>query len=230
MMTVNERREFIPVPYVMDDVPTIGLDPINDPLHRFAQEQFRLIQESLNSIARGTLQVADQEPREPLRGMIRINKLPWDPLKNGSEGIIAYNGSGWAALGGERGPTGPQGEKGDRGVSGSGSIRGGRAYYLDANATITKTGEGDVIIIASSADSTKTWQAVLQNVSHGDKIQIKIHASSTVVYVGENTPAAENSASQHVVFAETAQIRGGNVWDAADLFGLEGGCLVIHGV
>ena len=65
-------------------------------------ESFRLyvgkssaIEAAINSIIQGTIQVADNPPENPKKGMVRYALSPWDPLGDSSTGLVVYNGSSW---------------------------------------------------------------------------------------------------------------------------------------
>jgi hypothetical protein len=64
----------------------------------YIQEELRRIEAALNKLNDASIQVTDEPPANPLRGMVRFNVSPWDPLGDSSEGLIVYNGTAWVAV------------------------------------------------------------------------------------------------------------------------------------
>lgn len=92
------NRDAVPLTYTasaspnfQDTEPPAALDGLN--LH--VSEELQDIQRNFHHVNLLTPQVADREPDTPLRAMIRYSVLPWDPLGDGSEGWVYYNGSEW---------------------------------------------------------------------------------------------------------------------------------------
>jgi len=71
---------------------------IEQGIQRFIQEELRRIEASIGSLAKSSVQVADAAPVSTVKGMIRFNVSPWNPLGNGSEGLVVYNGTAWVAV------------------------------------------------------------------------------------------------------------------------------------
>ena len=71
---------------------------IEQGIQRFIQEELRRIEASIGSLVNSSVQVADAAPTIPVKGMIRFNVSPWNPLGNGSEGLVVYNGTAWVAV------------------------------------------------------------------------------------------------------------------------------------
>jgi len=71
---------------------------IEQGIQRFIQEELRRIEASIGSLVNSSVQVADAAPISPVKGMIRFNVSPWNPLGNGSEGLVVYNGTAWVAV------------------------------------------------------------------------------------------------------------------------------------
>ena len=64
----------------------------------FIQEELREIEASVRSLADASVQVTDQAPQGPRKGMVRYAVAPWDPLGNGYSGRVVYNGTTWAQV------------------------------------------------------------------------------------------------------------------------------------
>ena len=64
----------------------------------FIQDELREIEASLKSIADAAPQVAEDAPSSPRKGMVRYAVSPWDPLSNGYQGLVVYNGTAWVQV------------------------------------------------------------------------------------------------------------------------------------
>ena len=71
---------------------------LNDDVRQYLVEELREIEAALRSLTDGVIQVSDREPSDPLKGMVRYAVSPWDPLGDGTEGLVVYNGNSWAAV------------------------------------------------------------------------------------------------------------------------------------
>ena len=64
----------------------------------FIQEEFRELETSIRSIADASPQVSENAPSNPRKGMVRYAVTPWDPLSNGYQGLVVYNGTAWVQV------------------------------------------------------------------------------------------------------------------------------------
>lgn len=60
--------------------------------------EFQNIERTLSSVTEATILLADAEPEQKRRGMVRYAVTPWDPLANGTTGLVVYNGNAWSAV------------------------------------------------------------------------------------------------------------------------------------
>lgn len=63
----------------------------------YLEEELRRIEETLQDILKAVPQVAYNAPENPLEGMIRYAKAPWDPLNIGNT-MVTYKNGAWVAL------------------------------------------------------------------------------------------------------------------------------------
>ena len=92
-MAVNEKTNITTTSY------SRGQFPVFEHGQRlYIQEELRRIEAAINKLNDAAIQVADEPPANPLRGMVRFNKLPWNALGNNSEGLVVYNGTAWVAV------------------------------------------------------------------------------------------------------------------------------------
>jgi hypothetical protein len=95
-MSLSDKINMLVSRYVRRQVP--NLNP--DFLPNYLQEELREVEASIRSLSDASLQVADSEPASPRKGMVRYAISPWDPLSDGTQGLVVYNGTAWAAVGG----------------------------------------------------------------------------------------------------------------------------------
>ena len=56
------------------------------------------IERTISSVTEAAILSADAEPETKRQGMVRYAVAPWDPLSNGTTGLVVYNGNSWAAV------------------------------------------------------------------------------------------------------------------------------------
>lgn len=95
-MSLSDKINLLVARYVRRQMPSLEADNLGP----YIQEELREIEAVVRSLADASIQVAEKEPEGPRKGMIRYAVSPWDPLGNGSAGLVVYNGTSWAALGG----------------------------------------------------------------------------------------------------------------------------------
>ena len=92
-MTVQEKTNVTTTAY------TRGQFPVFEHGQRlYIQEELRRIEAAVTKLNDAAIQVTDEPPANPLRGMVRYNQLPWDALSDNSEGLVVYNGTAWVAV------------------------------------------------------------------------------------------------------------------------------------
>ena len=92
-MTVQEKTNITTTSY------TRGQFPVFDHGQRlYIQEELRRIEAAINKLNDAAIQVVDEPPANPLKGMVRYNQLPWDALGDNSQGLVVYNGTAWVAV------------------------------------------------------------------------------------------------------------------------------------
>lgn len=75
-----------PRPVIQDSIPT------------YIDDELEKIKVTLDHLVLASPQVATSEPERKIKSMIRYAKLPWDPLSDGSEGFVYWDGAAWSAL------------------------------------------------------------------------------------------------------------------------------------
>ena len=67
-------------------------------MRRYLQEELQRLENAIRQLQVAAIVVADVEPENKIRGMVRYAVSPWNPLSNGFSGLVVYNGSAWVAV------------------------------------------------------------------------------------------------------------------------------------
>lgn len=93
-MALSDKLNLIVNRYVRRQLPTLRDDDVG----RFLQEELRELEAAIQSLADASVQVTDREPEGLRKGMVRYAVSPWNPLGNGTQGLVVYNGTAWVAV------------------------------------------------------------------------------------------------------------------------------------
>ena len=73
-----------------------GIPPLlEEDLRAYIQDELQRIETSIRTLVTSGVEVLDEPPLNPIRGMIKYNILPWDALGDGSEGLVVFDGTTW---------------------------------------------------------------------------------------------------------------------------------------
>ena len=92
-MPTNEVTDVTVSTYVRRPVPSLEAS-----IKLYISQELQSVENAIKSIIEGTVQVTDDAPDKPKKGMIRYAVSPWNPLGNGYSGLVVYNGSSWAQV------------------------------------------------------------------------------------------------------------------------------------
>ena len=93
MIALSEKTNLLVQNYVRRQYPEF-----EEGLRRFIAEELQLIELSTTSLANALIQVADNPPANPVKGIVRHAVSPWDPLCNCFSGPVVYNGNAWVQV------------------------------------------------------------------------------------------------------------------------------------
>ncbi len=93
-MSLSDKINVLVSSYVRRQSPNLSPDF----LPNYVQEELRELEASIRSLADASIQATDRAPDNPRRGMVRYAVSPWNPLGNGSVGLMVYNGTAWVAV------------------------------------------------------------------------------------------------------------------------------------
>ena len=92
-MATNEITDVVINPYTRRPIPSIEASII-----LYLATELQNIENSMKSIIEGSIQVVDNPPDKPKKGMVRYAVAPWNPLGNNFERLVVYNGRAWVQL------------------------------------------------------------------------------------------------------------------------------------
>jgi hypothetical protein len=95
-MALNTKTDQVIVGSGSKPLPAIG-KPF-DPITRYLLDELKRQQALIHQLSQAAVSVADTEPDQPRRGMVRYAVAPWDPLGTSYEGLVVFDGSAWAAV------------------------------------------------------------------------------------------------------------------------------------
>ena len=92
-MALNDKLNVVIKNYSRTQYPIL-----EEGIRRYFQDELARIEAAVGSVANAAIQVAEDAPDVPQKGMVRYAVSPWDPLGNGYEGLVVYNGTAWVAV------------------------------------------------------------------------------------------------------------------------------------
>ena len=92
-MAVNEKNNVVLRGYQR------GLTAVlDDNIIRYLEDELQRIENAVRSLLVAGVEVLDEPPKNPLKGMLKYNVSPWDAIGDGSEGLALYNGNAWVRV------------------------------------------------------------------------------------------------------------------------------------
>lgn len=92
-MALSDRTDILVKDYLHRQYPEIDAG-----LRQYMEDELQKIELSIQTLADAAIQVADNPPSNPRKGMVRYAVTGWDPLGNGFSGLVVYTGNAWAAV------------------------------------------------------------------------------------------------------------------------------------
>jgi hypothetical protein len=90
-MSLNDKTDLLVQDYTRQQYPQL-----EEGTRRYIQEELRRIQTAITSLTTAAIQVAEDEPENPVKGMIRYAVSPWNP--GSGDGLYVYNGTAWVTV------------------------------------------------------------------------------------------------------------------------------------
>lgn len=92
-MALSDKTNVVVQTYTRTQFPVL-----EEGIRRYIQDELQRIETSLKTVTQASIQVLDNPPENPIKGMVRYAVAPWNPLGNGFSGLVVYNGSAWVAV------------------------------------------------------------------------------------------------------------------------------------
>ena len=92
-MSIESRSNVLVSQYVRRQMPTL-----DDSVKTYIRDELQEIEAAMRTLVDAAPQVAEKEPPTTRRGMVRYAISPWNPLGNGTQGLVVYNGTAWVAV------------------------------------------------------------------------------------------------------------------------------------
>jgi len=89
-MAVNDKNNVVITGYARGKPPLL-----EDGFQRYLQDELQRLEATIRSLAVAGVEVLDQPPANPVKGMLKYNIAPWDALGDSSEGLVLFNGTAW---------------------------------------------------------------------------------------------------------------------------------------
>ncbi len=91
-MPVNEKTDLVVKNYIRSQFPVL-----DEGMKRYFRDELQRIEAAITTLANAAIQVTDDPPDQPVKGMVRYAISPWNPTGAG-DGLYYYNGSAWVAV------------------------------------------------------------------------------------------------------------------------------------
>jgi len=92
-MTVDSKTNVTVQGYTRSQYPVF-----EEGMRRYLQEELQRLENAIRQLQVAAIVVADVEPANRIKGMVRYAVSPWNPLSNNFSGLVVYNGSAWVAV------------------------------------------------------------------------------------------------------------------------------------
>jgi len=92
-MALSDRTDLLITDYQNRSFPEL-----EESIRLHLQEELKNIEAAVASLTTAAIQVTDKAPEKPVKGMVRYAVTGWDPLGDGSTGLMVFNGSAWVAV------------------------------------------------------------------------------------------------------------------------------------
>ena len=92
-MALSDKTNLLVRDYIRQQYPTL-----EEGVQQYLDDELARIELALASVTRAAIQVSDNAPENPVKGMVRYAVSGWDPLGDGSTGLMVYNGTAWVAV------------------------------------------------------------------------------------------------------------------------------------
>jgi len=90
-MALSDKTNLLVQPYVRTHYPVL-----DEGIKRYIQDELQRIESSVRSLSQAAIQVTEDPPEQPVKGMVRYAVSPWNP--GSGDGLYIYNGTAWVLV------------------------------------------------------------------------------------------------------------------------------------
>jgi len=90
-MALSDKTNLLVQPYVRTQYPVL-----DEGIKRYIQDELQRIEGSVRSLSQAAIQVTENPPEQPVKGMVRYAVSPWNP--GSGDGLYIYNGAAWVLV------------------------------------------------------------------------------------------------------------------------------------
>lgn len=90
-MALSDKTNLLVQPYVRTQYPVL-----DEGIKRYIQDELQRIESSIRSLSQAAIQVTEDPPEQPVKGMVRYAVSPWNP--GSGDGLYIYNGTAWVLV------------------------------------------------------------------------------------------------------------------------------------
>ena len=91
-MPLSDKTNVLVRPYTRTQYPVL-----DEGIRRYFQDELQRIEIAISTLAQAAIQVTEDPPENPIKGMVRYAVAPWNPTGAG-DGLYVYNGTAWVAV------------------------------------------------------------------------------------------------------------------------------------
>ena len=91
-MALSDKTNVLVKPYTRTQYPVL-----DEGIRRYFQDELQRIEIAISTLTQASIQVTEDPPENPIRGMVRYAVSPWNPTGAG-DGLYVYNGTAWVAV------------------------------------------------------------------------------------------------------------------------------------
>lgn len=90
-MALSDKTNLLVQPYVRTQYPVL-----DEGIKRYIQDELQRIESSVRSLSQAAIQVTEDPPEQPVKGMVRYAVSPWNP--GSGDNLYIYNGTTWVLV------------------------------------------------------------------------------------------------------------------------------------
>lgn len=92
-MAVNDKTNVVLKTYTRGNPPVL-----QEGFERYLQDELQRIENAIRSLTVAGIEVLDEPPADPIKGMVKYAVSGWDPIGDGTTGLVYYNGTSWQTV------------------------------------------------------------------------------------------------------------------------------------